>query len=757
MIILKRILVLIFAFFIYIASAEAEVFTVEKIQVDGLQRISLGTFLNYLPVKEGDRIDSEQTSDIIRALYKTGFFSDVSVARSGSTLLISVVERSVIGEINISGNDKISKKQLLGALKEIGLTEGQILDNSVLSGLEQALVQQYYNLGFYNVQIKTTISKSSQNKVAVNIAINEGVAAKITKISIIGNNDFDEKTLLKKFSLSTPIWWKPWSDSDQYSREKLDADLEKLHSFYLDRGYLRFNIDSTQVSITPDKKHIYIVIHITEGGVYRVSGSSITGNLLGRGDALKRLVIFKPGDIFSRQDIIDTTGLFTRLYGDMGYALPTIKSEPVIDDKNHTVFVKFYVDPGKRVYVRRINFAGNIKTDEYVLRREMRQQEGALYSLSKVNESRRRLANLGYLTQADVKIEPVAGQPDEIDLNYTVKETSSAEAKVQAGYSSNDGFIYGASINEQNFMGTGKNVSAQFDNSDSTQAYSVSYLNPYHTINGVSLKLTASAQVTNASDEDISSYSADVYGGSVVYGIPLSDYSRTNLGYGYELTDLKTDSDSPDEITDFTEKYGKQFNEVKLIMGWLYNKLDRAIFSTQGFAQYLNGEVDLPPTSDDLAFYRITHNTTWYKPLYKDFVLHTRTELGYGSGFGDGTLPFFKNFFLGGMNSVRGFDGNSIGPRDSNGDPMGGNVVESGSVGLILPPFFGDSIRTTVFVDTGNVYDNQFSLSDFRASTGIEFEWRSPIGPLAFSFAEPISSHSGDDKRFFDFSVGTSF
>jgi outer membrane protein insertion porin family len=757
MVIAKRLFTLVFGLFFLVSVAEAEMVTIKKIQVEGLHRISLGTFLSYLPVKEGDMIDSAETPDIIRAVYRTGFFSDVGLSIQGNVLHVQVIERAVISQINISGNDKISKKQLLSALKDIGLTEGQVLDSALLSGLEQALVQQYYNLGYYNVKIQVNTVQDKNNSITLNIKIDEGPAAKITKISIIGNKAFDEDTLLKNFSLGTSIWWKPWSDRDQYSREKLDADLERLHSYYMDRGYLRFKIDSAQVSITPDKKHIYIVIHVTEGGVYHVSGVNLTGDFVGKREEILKAIKVKSGDLFSREAIVSSNADIAKVIGDVGYAMPNIKAEPVIDDTNKTIFIKFNVDPGRKVYVRRINFAGNDKTNEYVLRREMRQQEGGLYSLSKVNESKRRLAMLGYLQDVDVKTEPVPGRSDEVDLLYKVKESSSAVARFQAGYSTTDGLIYGASFDEQNIFGTGKRVGVQFDNSSSNQTYSLNYYNPYYTENNVSLKLSAFAQLTNASNADVSSYKTNVYGASAVYGIPLSDYNRFNVGYGYEYTDLSTESNSPVEVSDFVKENGEHFNELKLILGWMYNKLDRAIFTTEGFAQSVSADIYVPPTSDDLSYYEATYNALWYKPLIKGFIFHAKTKIGYGNGYGGtSSLPFYKNFYLGGINSLRGFEGNSIGPKDSNGDPLGGAVVESVTASIILPQFLGDSFRTSVFLDAGNVYDKDFALSQIRSSVGLAFEWRSPIGPISFSLAEPLASY-GDSTQLFDFSVGTSF
>lgn len=759
---IRKILLVIACLFAISSEAYAESFVVKKIEVKGLQGISLGTVLNYLPVKEGDRFDTEQAPEIIKDLYKTGFFSDVNVTSSNNVITIKVVERAVITSINISGNSKITKKQLLDVLKEIGLSEGQVLNQATLSGLEQILVQQYYNLGCYNVKIKTEVTPASRNRVILNIKINEGPAATIKEIHIIGNQAFDEKTLLKQFTLTTPKWWKFTflTHVDQYSKEKLEGDLEKLRSYYMDRGYLKFKIDSTQVSLTPDKKHIYIIIHINEGSVYTISGFSLSGNLIGKEQEIRKYIQLKAGETFSRRKIMDINAVINQIYGNYGYANPDIKSDPVVDETKHTVFIKFSVDPGKKVYVRRITFSGNSKTDENVLRREMRQQEGALYSLSKINESKRRLANLGYIENIDSTLEPVPGHPDQVDLVYKVKETSSASATFQLGYSDMDGLIYGIHVDETNFMGTGRTVSVQFNNSSYYQTYGFTYYNPYHTINNISFKFDIYAQIENGGDSnDMSTYTMDLYGTTITYGIPLSDYSRLNAGYGYEYTKIRTDAGSPIEVDDFVSQYGDQFNEGKLIAGWSYNKLDRAIFPTRGFAQSINLEGGFPLDGNDLSYYKTNYNASWFQPLYKKFILHAKGEAGYGNSIGTvSNLPFFKNYYAGGMDSVRGFDGNSLGPKDSNGDAIGGNVLADASMSLIFPNPIGESMRTSLFVDVGNVYANRFELNQMHSAAGTQVEWRSPIGVLRFAIT-PFYLHTldGDHKRFFDFSFGTSF
>lgn len=774
----KKIIALVFSIFgFYVSIATAEVFTINKIEVHGLHGVQLGTVLSNLPVKEGDRIDSSQTSEIIRDVYKTGFFDNVDVVSNNHNIIITVVERPTIGEINISGNKDITKKQLLSSLKDIGLVEGEIFNQAALSGLEQALVQQYYNLGDYNVRVDASVSKESRNRVAIGIKIYEGPSAKIKAINIIGNKAFSESKLLGNFSLEATKWWKfTWlSKADQYSKEKLNADLEKLRSFYLDHGYIRFKIDSTQVSITPDKKYLYIIVHITEGAQYHISGFTLSGNLLGKEAEIRRLITIQKGDVFSRQNVVDTNSNINLFVGNYGYAMPDINANPTINDKNHTVFLNFVVNPGKKYYVRRINFSGNNKTNESVLRREMRQQEGALYSLNKINESKRLLANLTYLENIDTKLEPVPEHPDQIDLTYKVKETSSASANLNVGYSDADGFLYGLGINENNLFGTGRAVMAQFTHSKLNQVYSATYFDPYFTKNHVSMKVDAYSQQMSPENVGLTPYSTTSYGGDVMFGIPIiSDFHRLSFGAGYDYTRIVTDTKHASaQLMQFIMEHGNKVdeakvNEVKVLGSWDYSNYDRGIFPTKGFAQSIAGEVDFPAASNSLYFYKVGYNTRLYYPLYKHFILHTYTDLGYGNGFaGTGELPFFKNYYAGGIGSVRGFESYSLGPLDSLGNPMGGNILADASVGIIVPSPWNDRLRPTIFVDAGNTFNTldppdafHFRFDQFRASTGIQFEWRSPIGPLlVFALAKPIYTpdKSKDHDKLFDFSVGASF
>lgn len=769
---------IIWAFFavccLYFTAASAEVFTINKIEIHGLQGVQLGTVLNGLPIKEGDRIDSSQTGEIIHDVYKTGFFDNVDLVRSGNNIIITVIERPAIGEINISGNKDITKKELLTSLKDIGLVEGDIFNPATLSGLEQALVQQYYNLGHYNIRVEHNIAKLAHNRVAINIKIYEGPSAKIAAIKVIGNNAFSESKVLGNFSLTESKWWKLtyFTKADQYSKEKLNADLEKLRSFYLDHGYIRFKIDSTQVSITPDKKYLYIIVHITEGAQYHISGFNLSGNLLGKNQEIRKLITVQKGDVFSRQNIVDIDSNINQFVGNLGYAMPDINATPAIDDKNHSVFLNFVVNPGKKYYIHRINFSGNNKTDEVVLRREMRQQEGALYNLDKINRSKRQLSNLSYLENVETKLDPVPEHPDQLDLTYKVKETSSASASLNVGYSDADGFLYGLGVTENNFLGTGKTVGAQFSHSKLNTVYSLSYLDPYFTKNHVSMKVDAYSQQMSPESVDITPFSTNSYGGDMIWGFPISDYDSISGGLGYDYTNIKDTQRGINTVIDnFIDNYGSHFHEGKVLASYNHGNYDRAIFPTEGFAQSLSGELDFPASKDSLSFYRVGHNTRWYYPLYKHFILHTYTDIGYGNGYGNtDSLPFFRNYYAGGIGSVRGFESYSLGPKDAYDHPMGGNILTDASVGLIVPSPWNDRLRPTIFVDAGNVfgttfdsnindYDKDtFSFTKFRVSTGIQFDWRTPIGPtLAFALAKPIVFKDGDHKKLFDFNVGASF
>lgn len=734
-------------------------FVVKKISVVGLNRITLDTVKSYLPVRVGETVDAAKTADIIRTLYKTGFFSNVDLAEQGDTLIIKVTERATIGSINISGNKQITKKQLLDALKTAGFDEGQPYDDAVIHGLKEALMQQYYSLGYHNASVDARVTQLERNRVGVDIKIDEGGVAKVKEIKIFGNNVFSSRQLIRKMSLSTGSLLSFITDSDKYSREKLDADLEALRSFYLDNGYLQFKVDDAKATMTKDKKSVYINIYVTEGPLYKISGWDLQGNLLGKGDEIRKLITIKSGDTFSRKQIIDATSAIGNYLGNYGYAAPSIHGDPTVDEVNKKIFVKFQVDPGKRIYVRRINFSGNTKTHESVLRREMRQQEGSLYSLANIEESKRLLNNLGYVQNIDAKIEPVPESSDQVDLLYNVKEASSVVASANLGYSDTDGIIYGANLTDQNFLGTGKGVGIQFSHSRYSYGYGFNYFDPYFTQSNVSLSVDIYNQRTTPDNIKLSAYSTNTYGGTAIFGIPMSEYSRINLGYGFEHISVGVEANSSDQAKQFVQTYGDAFNTAKLVAGWSYNSLDRSIFPTEGLFNKLDFEFYVPvSTRNKLQYYKVSDTLAFYQPLTKTFIVRLGADFGYGNGYGGmKDLPFFKNYYCGGIGSVRGFEGSSIGPVDNNGNPIGGNVLTDASLGLIFPNPFGETVRSSIYVDAGRVSHEKFGFNDLRTSAGIQVEWRSPMGMvITATLATPIAKKSTDRTKLFDFSLGAS-
>lgn len=752
---LRRIIALITVIFCLNAWANTS-FVVHDIRIIGLHRIQMGTVLNYLPVHEGQTVTYAQSKSIIETLYQTGFFSNVRLAREGNALLIYVTERPVISDISISGNKILKTKQLVQILKEQGIQEGKVFDRATLTNVTRALEQQYYNLGHYNAHIVTQVTPQIRDRVGVAISIYEGRVAKIKEIKIIGNHAYKDKKLLGLFRLKRHRIWSFIGHSDQYSREKLNADIESLRSYYMNRGYLNFTVTSTQVSILPDRSWVHVVIHIEEGPVYHVSGFKITGETLGLREHLHALVRLKPGERFARDKIIAIDNVLTNALGDRGYAFASIRAIPQVDEVNHRVFVNFVIHPKRKTYVNTISFTGNTRTGDSVLRREMRQEEGGVYSLSDINESKRRLANLGYLTNVKVKTKPVVGHPERVDLGYSVKESSSATASLQAGYSDRNGLILGASLHEGNFLGTGKAISLAVNHSDYMQSYSFSYTNPYYTLDGISRSLSLFYHRTTPGNvSGLTSYTSDDYGASVNYSVPISEFDTFAFGYGFDHIHLRTGSTPPFIIAKFLAKHGTTYDQTLLTAGWQHSDLDRAIFPTRGLSQWLGASIGVPIFNHSLDFYKIDYSLVYYHPIVKKYILKLYTQLGYGDGYNDmSTLPFFKNYYAGGIKSVPGYVSNTLGPKDASGDAVGGKIMLVGGIHLIVPNPFQNRLRTSIFVAAGNVYDNRVDLGQLRYSAGLAATWWSPMGPLQFSIADAINPH-GDDVRGFQFSVGT--
>jgi len=743
------------------ATTLAESFVIRDIRVEGLQRISAGTVFNHIPVEIGDRIESEESSAIIRELYKTGFFKDVRLEREDDVLIVFVHERPAIAKINISGNKSMDTDALLMGLKDIGLAEGRVFNNSVLDKIEQELRRQYFSDGKYGVKLESTVTPLERNRVAVDISIVEGSAAKIKRINIVGNTVFEEEDLLDGFSLGTTGFLSMVTKNDQYSRQKLAGDLEKLRSYYLDRGYINFKVDSTQVSITPDKSDIYITINITEGDVYVISDIKLAGKLSVPKEEMFPLIHLTRGDVFSRKNVVESSERINSLLANNGYAFANVNSIPDIDKEKRQVSVTFYVDPGKRVYVRRINFRGNSNTRDEVLRREMRQMESGWFSSEKIARSRQRLQTLGYFESVNVETPAVPGSTDQVDVNVTVKEKQTGNMMAGIGWSGSDGLIFNASIAQNNFLGTGKRVSAAFNNSQSAQHYHLGYMNPYYTVDGISRGFDLTYKKTDFDELDTAEYSTDVVSGGVNFGIPINEFDRVRFSLKVNNTDFKVGGDASTEVMKFEADNGNSFLDYSLGVRWTHDSRNSALLATRGGLQQFSAETTIP--GSDLEFYKLNYQHRRYFPLSDTFTLSLNGDIGYGDSYGDTTvMPFYENFFAGGPGSIRGYKDHTLGPRDSNNDALGGNLKVVGNVEILFPEPFGvapDTVRLGAFFDFGNVFDTggNIDFGELRYSTGISMQWLSPMGALGIALALPLNSESDDDTENFQFTFGSSF
>jgi outer membrane protein insertion porin family len=736
-------------------------FTVEDIRVEGLQRIAAGTVFNYLPVKVGQAMDVADSEAAISALFKTGFFNDVYLEQEGNILVVYVTERAAISSIEIEGNQDLDNEALLDGLEEIGLAEGRVFDRSLLEKVEQELSRQYFSRGKYAVKIKTTVTPLDRNRVGILIDISEGRAARIKQINIIGNEVFPDQELLERFSLTTPTIFSRFTKSDQYSKQTLSADLEILRTYYLDRGYLKFQITSTQVSITPDKKDIYITVNIVEGEQYKIKVVTLSGDLVVPEEELFPLIDINPGDVFSRKRVTETVDKISSRLGNQGYAFANVNTVPELDDENHEVALGFFVDPGHRVYVRRINLAGNTSTRDEVLRRELRQMEGGWFSAENVDRSRARISRLGFFEDVNVETQTVPGTTDQLDVNYSVKETSSGSVTAGLGFSQSSGLLFNASVSQNNFLGSGKRVSFTFNNSEYSETYSFAYTNPYWTVDGVSRGFGAFFRKTDADEANLSDYSTDTRGVDVNFGIPINETDRYRFSLGYQGLDLKSNIFSPIEVTSFVAKHGDSYDDVVFNASWSHDSRNRSVFTDSGNTQSLSLEVTAPGSG--LEYYKLNYEQQMFVPLTRELTLSLKARLGYGDGYGDyDELPFFENFYAGGVRSVRGFRDNTLGPKDLGGDPLGGAFMTVFNAEVFFPvPFLDDSsgMRLSTFLDVGNVFANydNFDAGDLRYSVGLAGLWISPLGPLSVSVALPLNEEDDDDVQNFQFTVGSFF
>jgi len=739
-----------------------DAFLIEDIRLEGLRRIEAGTVFNYLPLTVGERFSISVSQVAISALFKTGLFKDIRLEREGNDLIVRVSERPAISNISFTGNKELDTEQLTKALKDdIGFAEGRVFNRSLLEKVKLILQRQYFNLSRYAVQIKSTVTPIQSNRVAIQIDVDEGSIAQIKQINFVGNQSISDGELRDEMELNTGGWFSFLTSSGQYSSLQLAADKEALTSYYLDRGYVKFNIDSIQVSITPDKKDVYITINLTEGDKYIVSEVKLTGNLIVPEAKLLEKMTLKTGHVFSRKQLSLSREAVNERIGDEGYAFATINAVPKVDVEKKTVALNFFVDLGKRVYVRRINFFGNTKTRDEVLRREMRQMEGGFLSTKNVKRSLSRLERLSYFEDVQVETKRVPNTNDQVDINYSVVERPSGNLMAGIGFSQTQGILFNASIVQDNFLGSGKRVGITFNNSQVTTVYRLSYLNPYTTIDGVSRGFNVFYRTVNAQEANLSRYTTDAYGTGINYGLPITEFNNVYIGAAFDNTKLKPTITSATQVTDFIDKNGDTYNSYRLTASFRHDTRNRTLFPERGVLQSVSAEIALP--FSDLSYYKMQLRQQWLYPIVKDYIFLLKSQIAYGDGYGNNdNLPFFENYTAGGPRTVRGFRGNTLGPLDSNRRPLGGNLKVVGNAEIILPiPFVKKvrSFRLSAFLDVGNVYGihEDFDASELRYSTGISGIWLSPLGVFSISFAKPLNNKKGDQVEQFQFTIGTTF
>ena len=741
-----------------------EPFVVKDIRVEGIQRTEAGTVFSYLPVKVGERFSEDKAAQAIKALFATGFFKDVRLEVENDVIVVLVDERPAISQIDFVGIKEFEKDALKKGLKEVGLAESRIFDRAVLERAEQELKRQYLAKGLYGVQITTTVTPLERNRVGVNFNVIEGDAAKIRQISIIGNKVFKEKELLELFTLTTPGWMTWYSKSDQYSKQKLSADIEALRSYYLNRGYLDFSIDSTQVSITPDKKDIYITLSITEGEKYSISDVKLAGTMAVPEAELQPLLKVKAGDTFSRDSITATTKALTDRLGNEGYAFANVNAAPEVDKVKREVAFTFFVDPGRRVYVRKINFAGNARTRDEVLRREMRQMEGAWYDGAAINRSKVRLDRLGYFEDVSIETPAVPGSTDQVDANFTVKERATGNLMLGAGFSSAEKVILSASISQQNLFGTGNAMTLQMNTGRINRTIALSFTNPYWTVDGVSIGWDVYQRNVDPTSLSVATYKSSSIGAGVRFGYPIAEDDRINFGLAIDQTKISVYDTSPAPYISFVNSFGDTARSLVATAGWARDRRDSFLYPTSGVYQRASLEVATPVL--DLRYARASYQHQHWFPFGGGHALMLNGDVGYAHGYDGKELPFYKNFYAGGIGSVRGYQQSTLGPRyiDANNysRALGGNRRAVANAEYYFPmPGQGKekSMRLSVFADAGYVWgpDDKVQASDLRYSAGLAFSWSSPVGPLKFSLGQALKKKDGDKTQKFQFQLGTVF
>ncbi|MDD5297686.1 MAG: outer membrane protein assembly factor BamA [Rhodocyclaceae bacterium] len=759
-------------------------FTVKDIRIEGIQRTEAGTVFSYLPVKVGETMTDEKASAAVKALFATGFFKDVRLEIENEVLVVVLDERPAIANVEFVGIKAFDKDQLKKGLKEVGLAESATFDRALLEKAEQELKRQYLSHGNYGVKITTTVTPLERNRVGLNFTVDEGEVAKIKQINIVGNESFKDKELLQSFALGTTGWLSWYSKNDQYSKQKLSGDLEKLRSFYLDQGYIEFSVDSTQVSISPDKQDIYITVSVTEGKKFNVSSVKLAGDLKLPEEELKKLVAIKPGETFSREKLTLTTKNLTDRLGNEGYAFANVNAVPELDKAKSEVAFTLFVDPGRRVYVRRLNVAGNTRTRDEVIRREARQMEGAWYDGDKINMSRKRVDRLGYFESVNVETPAVPGTTDQVDVNMTVKEKPTGSIMLGAGFSSSEKLVLSGSVSQNNVFGSGNSLAVQVNSGSINKTYSLSFTDPYYTKDGVARGFDLyKRNVDSSALSTTSYYKTSSIGAGVRYGFPISEDDAISAGLSFDSTKVSISTDpavpSPQQYINFVNQWAgtgaadATVNTFLSTVGWAKDERDSLIWPTQGSLRRLVGQLTLPIGAKSMRYYTGTAQYQKFFPIGRDYALMVNGEAGYAKGYGGQPLPFFKNFYAGGIGSVRGYESSSLGPHqyDSTGADtglsMGGNrrLVVNAEFLMPMPGMGQDrSVRLSGFVDGGQVWgvdatgvQEKMSVKDMRFSTGLGVSWNSPMGPIKFTLAKPLNKKVDDKTQMFQFQMGNVF
>jgi outer membrane protein insertion porin family len=770
----KRVLPVLLAAMLVPGLADAfSPFVVRDIRVDGLQRVDPGTVFTYLPVKVGETFTDADAAKAIQGLYGSGLFSDVKIDDQGGVLVVNVKERPTIASVSFNGMREFDAKAIIKSLSEVGFGQGRVFDRSLLDRAVFELKQQYLSKGKYAVQINPVITPLPRNRVGVSFDIFEGEVARIKQITFVGNHAFSQGTLLDQLNLTTSGFMTWYTDTDKYSREKLEGDVDRIRSFYLDRGYLEYSAEAPQVSISPDRHDIYITFTVHEGKPYKVRSVKLAGNLLGLDDKIRKLIEVKAGETFSAAKTNATAKAITDYLGSLGYAFANVNPNPVLDRDKHEADLTFYVDPGRRVYVRRIQIGGNTRTRDQVIRREMLQQESAWYDAASIKQSRDRIDRLGYFNDVNVHTTPVPGSPDQVDVNVDVKEKPTGIINLGIGYGTTDKVMLSAGISQDNVFGSGKSLSLQVNTSQIDRAAVLSSTDPYWTKDGISK--TTSLYYRRTSPYDTGSNNGDfrvtAVGLGLNFGVPISEYDRIFMGARYERNKIDLLDDPPQAYTDFVNDYGTTTNSVIFNVGWSKDTRDSALAPTKGSYTHLSADL----STMNLKYYMLSGQQQFYVPLTRGFTLALNGQFDWGRAYGGKPFPIIKTVFGGGIGSVRGYEGASLGPRDTaTGNYLGGTRRIIGNLQLYMP-FPGASrdrtLRWFVFADAGQVSDTSGSgltcsssashpVEDpcgWRYSAGIGLSWQSPMGPLQLSYGRALNAKPGDDKQAFQFQIGTGF